>query len=563
MGKGNLRAILLHLLLIVGFVDFSVAEIRFNEVMIDPVGGNQSNSFLEFYVSTSDSISIRGYRIEFDGAAHWLIRDIPDWNIGNGYLLMFPGSYPRTGGRYDTLIPPGVPRFTITSPYFGSGIINPTIPLWVKLFDSSSVIIDSIKTEPVFQRGYSAERVFTNLALGNSDWNWSANLDGTPGSRNSNTPPIVDLGITRCAFYPPPGNTRTPTFIVQIIGLGEYPVSSQLKLKFRRLPQQALIEYTGIAVPALAYRENWQVEIPANPVDSFFGWLGFQVELSQSDSIVNNDSLSGFAYHWSPVFPVFTERMARPALGQPAWFELFWQGERSAQFGSWKIVVNGDSILLPFHGNPFSSGTRFVVAASELPVEYGVNREQVVIPATWHEWGTRGADIELVAPWGEVIETLPFGTRYPIEPVQGVSFVRRSLSLPASSASNWYNSRDQWGAAPGRPDAPDSVIIDPIPVPSGNFALLQAKRFAPDGAAGLLPELLITVETTGGDWRFEILDMAGRRRWERKLRMNPGTHPVTWSGVDRSGEKVATGVYLVQAFWNDHRVFRSSCVVVR
>lgn len=105
----------------------------------------------------------------------------------------------------------------------------------------------------------------------------------------------------------------------------------------------------------------------------------------------------------------------------------------------------------------------------------------------------------------------------------------------------WSVSKDPSGASPGRPNS--------VRAPAGPEAqvTLAPNPFSPDGDGQedtVLIQFVVPADYVG--FRLTVFDLEGRTRAELGGdRLGPGPRRLFWDGVDRNGDIVATGIYLV------------------
>ncbi len=96
-------------------------------------------------------------------------------------------------------------------------------------------------------------------------------------------------------------------------------------------------------------------------------------------------------------------------------------------------------------------------------------------------------------------------------------------------------------------DASDSLfhVVNPnAAVGDGGPAVLALARPQPNPGPG--GSLLRFSLPAAGRARLEVLDLAGRRLWQRTAELGPGTHAVRWNGTTDAGARLESGLYFVR-----------------
>ncbi len=567
MNNRRKRLSLTFLFLIISLISLHTAvannQIEFSEVMYRPVGAHIYDQFVELVV-TADSISLRNVYLYCSNQIQNLIPENSNPVVHRGYVLLFCTGYTRVTGRYEEMIPDSVPRWYVNAPQLGDSGISMVHPDTMTLFDSTYQILAQTVTQFPCTNGHSLERKLLQAANVGLNWFISSNSDGTPGTRNSVSPPLHDIGVVSTVLSPLPGNTGNPVIRAELVGNGEFAVSSQCYARFRRFPVQAPLSTDTVSSVTLAYGASRLIDVLLPGLSSGpLGWIGYEVTVHVPDDNPGNDTLSGEGYLWHSITPLVTEWMCLPNSGEPQWLEFAWQGPEQAQFAGWKLRVGSYEMAVPFHDQNIATGSRFVLSAGTLPARYVADPHKVILIPSWHLWGTSGADVSFIAPWGQVVEQLPFTIGFPITPTTGRSLIRRNWNISASTISNWYLSADSLGASPTSVDAPETTI--PVPAPPSivsDNVKLETKRFAPQGVTGLKDKMVLSGQTTGGAIVTEIYDLSGLKRFKRIDTPPNGIFSLEWNGRDDGGALVATGVYIVLVSKNGSQLLRQSVVVV-
>ncbi len=171
-------------------------DIRISEVMSNPQGSEYENEFIEIFNASDHVMQINGWVLS-DGNGVDTISHLSgpiDIQPSRYALIMDPG-YNFSLGPYLGIVNDSLPIYTIsTDASFGSGgLSNTAESVVIRSPDSSSTSEMSwvISTE----NGHSWERVSVSSNDSLSSWLPSLDINGTPGIRNSVTPPLINLSL--------------------------------------------------------------------------------------------------------------------------------------------------------------------------------------------------------------------------------------------------------------------------------------------------------------------------------------------------------------------------------
>ena len=167
--------------------------------MFNPAGDENADEFIELVNNSTAVMDLSGWRVT-DGvdtdtvvALEQGLRALP----GQYVLILDPDYFEDSSTTYDGRVPESALVVTIDNSTFGSrGLLN-SGPETVSLIDRSGHSVSawtySIDNAP----GYSEEKILASAGDTVTNWQNSRVLHGTPGARNSVTPPDHDLAIAR------------------------------------------------------------------------------------------------------------------------------------------------------------------------------------------------------------------------------------------------------------------------------------------------------------------------------------------------------------------------------
>ena len=171
-------------------------DIRISEVMSNPQGSEYENEFIEVFNAADHVIQINGWILSDGNGVDTISHlsgptDIQPFHYA---LIMDPG-YDFLSGPYSDFLNDTIPIYTIsTDGSFGSGGLSNAGEL-VLIQSPDSSISSEMSWFSATDNGFSWERVSVNSEDSQSVWQQSLEINGTPGFRNSVTPPLINLSL--------------------------------------------------------------------------------------------------------------------------------------------------------------------------------------------------------------------------------------------------------------------------------------------------------------------------------------------------------------------------------
>ncbi len=201
-------------------------DLRISEVMANPQGSEYENEFIEVFNATDHVMQIKGWVLS-DGNGVDTISHLsgPIEIEPNGYALILDPGYNIDSGIYTEFLNDTLPIYTIsTDGSFGSGgLSNAGESVIIRSLDS--LVSSEMTWSSSTQNGYSWERVSVASVDSLSTWQPSLVINGTPGFRNSVTPPQINLGLIGISIEPP-AIASLVEITLQIQNLGENTVDA-------------------------------------------------------------------------------------------------------------------------------------------------------------------------------------------------------------------------------------------------------------------------------------------------------------------------------------------------
>jgi hypothetical protein len=518
-------------------------EIVINEFLFAPASGEAE--WIELWNCSSHSISLHGWKIM--DATHNPVRIASeDVTLAPGEYIVLASSLPLAA-RWEqltvrVLAVPGFPSLNNT----GDEII---------LCDSSGVTIDSVRYEASWnaKKSASVERRRPNQPFTQSNAGPALHPDGgTPGSRNSLTPPDFDLSLdaltaTATGFTVCVRNVgmRTPGTAEVICGCS----SSAGNTETRSVTFQAPAPEDSILL---------DFEMVCEGVVSTLAFL-----LCDQDTNPANDTLR---LELNP--PIrkgdiqFNEIMAAPLPGKAEWVELLNRGPYPLRLDGCSLAgapgSNGNRTLLALpRGLPLlpPDGYLLISSDSSVFVDWPDLRNEThciaaILGRSSLGLGNAGDEILLLDADGGTIDSIEYSETWHhplVSSVAGKSLELLHPALRAQGASAWTTCVHPSGGTPGRRNA---AWTDAGITAIGQEQLRCAPNpFSPDGD-GFEDHTIIswTLPASASLLRLRIYDAAGR--CIRTVLNNDlaGRKGMTvWDGLDDEGRRARIGLYVVLA----------------
>lgn len=194
--------------LVLSLTPGSVAEptaLVISEIMFNPDGDENAREFVEILNLSGAPASIEGCRIG-DGEAFDPIAPAvgSDWTVPDGgYAVIFDPDYFASGEPYSG-VPPNIALFTVTDKAIGLRGLSNSSPETVYLLSARGDTLSTVRYSVECPPGHSWERVLPRGGDGMENFRPSLEKEGTPGRRNSVTPPDRNpaLGSDSIRFDP-------------------------------------------------------------------------------------------------------------------------------------------------------------------------------------------------------------------------------------------------------------------------------------------------------------------------------------------------------------------------
>ncbi len=480
----------------------ALAGWRLNEVMINPLGPESSEEFVELYHAGSDSLPLAGWRLEESGAEDGLLADpATRYAPGSRVLLLDPGY----AGGFDSLLRDNTLVLPIDNSTFGNGGLSNSRAGDLRLLDPQGETRDRV-TWPAdgpagrsFERSLGGERPADCSAC----WNWSLHPGGSPGFRNSRLAGPHELHIAEVG---------SEGLLLRVTGVEGF--SGELRWV---LESGTRLEQSGLLQTSLAAGAEWSIPWPTLPRA---GLNHILLEARAGDE--SQEVLDSLLWRTASRPPLRLNEL-RPDDPRADWAELrsltgdslrlrglFLAGHRDT------VALGGEQAWLPPGSFLLAGG--FPEGASSLWSESA-------LPGLLSDEGL----LQLQVGDGRVLDEVRWRKG---EHPEG-------RSLERAPDGGWHFCLDRRGHTAGRAN---SLAL---PEGLGGFGIhLGRKRFRPSLGEVLRLELLFPQGHQPGILR--LYDSAGRER--RRLHRGAVLTPrawLSWDGRDEKGILLPPGLYLL------------------
>jgi len=522
------------------------------EIMYDPDGDESTDEFIEIYNDSTVPMNLDGWRVTDGSDTDRIVAAEGDLHAVPGqYVLILDPDYMEDGSTtYDGLVPENALIVTIDNSTFGSRGLSNSAAERVALIGphgETSAWTYTLGNAP----GYSDEKVFPTQ--GDSAANWADAIihNGTPGGRNSVTPPDHDLAVINMESVPPVVQVGDSfEILITVRNVGQLTSSDTLTLLERFTDTSSSDSLVPLRFwPIYSLPAGDSVGVAERlPLQSSLPRL-FVARLSGGDERDNNDQrMLTVSPEGVPGSVLVNEIMYQPEPGMSEWVELVNSSPASWNLSGWRFGDGtgiADStrrtllpdILLPPQGLAVLSADSTILFES-IPSAVPV----VVWNVSTITLNNNGDSLVLYDAQNVVVDRVDYRPSWG-SGMAGNSIERISPASPSNDPLNWASSLDSTGATPGRPNSralPESVA-------GASLLELVPNPFSPDGD-GVDDVLAVRFRLDHPDSRLNLKIFDVRGRMVRRLANNePAGYSGErlWDGRDGNGRDLPTGLYVV------------------
>ncbi|MBD3166178.1 hypothetical protein GF324_06250 [bacterium] len=508
--------------------------------MYNPAGSEYATEYVELLNPDDQSVDLNGWLISDGTAADTLVPLIPEGGLtlpAGGYALILDPDYLADGeGLYDAQIPPDALLLTVPDAAIASGGLSNSTAEMVSLLAPDGSVVSARTYLLGAGQGISEERVRPDDGDDDDNWRFST-PGGTPGYRNSVTPPPVDEGveIVRLQVVQDTDSLSSSglAWELAVFNRGDQ-ASGGNRLQIGLSEDDSWETYD---VPSLAFGDSVVFTETVTGI-VLGGSYTFIARLDRGDDNPSNDAdTASVLLPFLPGSVQVSEIMADPPDERPVeWVELY---ARNRDFSDidlqdWTLVDAAGTEgriaapLLPVHGS------YLVLSADSLPVlegELPIPRAPATSPPNLNN---AGDSLLLLDPTGRLIDAVVYH-----DAPTGHSMYRTRWSAPPLPY-DWLPTIGPSSSTPGR--APVSGLAD-------DSAGVEAR-----GTVTVEPNPIHPVEGTVFHFEFpadqvsvtlRLFDVNGRELGTLlDSRPFPGRSRFLWDGRTGVRRALPAGVYV-------------------
>lgn len=524
------------------------AQITFSEIMYDVATNEYHDEFVEvFNLSDQDSIDITGWTFSDSSG----IDNILPHRGGNkiaprGFAVILDGSYFNNSTTYDTLLADSLVILKIEDNSFGKSGLSNSKAEWLTIRNTTGQVLTEYRYSVGNTPGYSDEKI--DLDGKNDSLNWSDTKieGGTPGRRNSVSPPLYDFGFEENSLIMPViiFADDQVVFTLEMYNYGLRTVSDSLEvIVFSDINRDKTYQrndrlISHLRIPTIAQKIVFVWDNATAGEHQVVARLSFSMDevpendvISKTIRIIDRD----VSLHINEI-KFLTEK------DEPEWIELVNLSGEKVLLKDWSLAdlsdtVSIDSLIY------LDSGEFIVLSEDTLSEFYQLQIKKMVILNKFLTLNDQDDEIILIDPSGSWKEKV----RYERDWLEGEEFRSPSLErinplLYENKAENWGPCIDQVGATPGREN---SIFSELKKGETG--AMASPNPFSPN-ADGIDDVTIISGEIPEKSARIkaEVFDTHGRLIQTLKdNRFSGSQFNLVWDGRDGKGRIARIGIYII------------------
>lgn len=541
----------LRLLLIglIGFLPLQMqAAIVLSEIMFDPEGEEASDEFLELYNDAALPVQLTGWTISDGEGTDTLI------SAGQGlivaprqYVLVLDSDYIADGSvTYDGLVPEDALIVTISTNTFCSRGFSNSSSETITLRNSTGTLISEYSYTTGNESGHSDEKIRLGGDNDSTNWQNSESTHGTPGFRNSVTPPDRDIAILGMRSEPdfPAVGTQYRLELL-IMNLGLQALSSDIILQADSTGSGDYYFEQAYEIPTISAGDSTTTTDTLRMPLTGIQRLRAKLEIVDDDT-TNNSLTVVVSSEVSETGLRVNEIQYTPLTGRAEWVEVGIVGTtplstRGMEFSdgqgvadTTKRVQMPDWVLLPEELAIIAFDSTVIL--ENIPLDAKV----AVFSSSDITLNNNGDSLIIFAPDNDIVDRVDYRPNWG-DDEEGISLERVSISSSSNDHANWGSCVVPNGSTPGSVNSrsisnsnrPTTLSVSPSP-------------FTPNGdGIDEVTEIRFTTENLNGTSALKIFDVRGRlvRRLNSVQQGNTGS--VLWDGHRDNGEMATTARYIV------------------
>lgn len=308
-----------------------------SEIMFNPDGDENAREFVEIANLSTEPCSLQGCEIGDTGASEAIVpAQDGGWMVpAGGFALILDPDYFTTGEPYPS-IPPGTPLFTVPGSTLGSRGLSNSSSEPVALISSGGDTLSVVRYSAACPAGHSWERILPEGTGDSTNFAVSLATDGTPGFRNSVTPPDHNPALAASSLAPASTTLRmggTADVLVSCRNAGLETISDiRVRVWLEPDTPAGVVEFPDDILPG-ADAPAVRLTLPALPggISTLAAAIGNETAHTADDTLRLEIAVPVPAGTVS-----LNEFMAAPATGAE-WIELFNTGAFPVALRGWTV----------------------------------------------------------------------------------------------------------------------------------------------------------------------------------------------------------------------------------
>jgi hypothetical protein len=516
--------------------------------MFDVATNEYHDEFIEiFNLSYLDSVEITGWTFSDSSGIdnilpHWGGNKIPP----RRFALILDGSYFGNSMTYDSLLADSLIILKIGDNSFGKNGLSNSAAEQLTIRDSTGNLVAeyiySIGNKP----GYSDEKIHLDDTIDSLNWSDSKIEGGTPGSKNSISPPVYDFGFNENSFIFPVVLIANETilFSLELFQYSTKQINESIDIFiFSDLNTDGIYQSEDLLIA--------QLEVPTITQNIIIEWtyppagehkIVALLYFKKDEIPENNLTSRTIRILEQEVSLHINEIKFLTEDNEPEWIELANLSKESIFLKDWAVADLTDTTAIdsPIYLKP---GEFLVLSEDTLSELYRLKMEKFIILDKFPTLNDHEDEIILLNPTGSWIERLKYSRQW----LEGEDYKLPSLErinpiLYENIAENWGPCVNSIGATPGEQNSIFSELEK-----GASDLTASPNPFSPDLdgyddvtiISGRIPE-------TSARIKAEIYDVRGRLIRILKDNRFSGSHfNLVWDGRENSGRIARIGIYII------------------
>jgi flagellar hook assembly protein FlgD len=516
--------------------------------MFDVATNEYHDEFIEiFNLSYFDTVDCTGWTFSDSSGVDSIVPHRGGNKIApRNFALLLDGSYFNNSATYDSLLADSLIILKTEDNSFGKNGLANSKAEWLTIRDSNGRVVTEYTYSIGNKPGYSDEKIDLDETIDSLNWSDSKLAGGTPGRRNSVSPPLYDFGFGQNSLVFPiilfAGDKMV--FTLEIFNFGVKSASDSLEIiVFSDLNKDMIYQIDDQLI------SNRKVPTTAQKI--FFEWDNMpagehqvvaQLYFSKDEDLENNLISKTIRIIERDVSLHINEIKFLSGDKEPEWIELINLSDEKVLLKDWSLADLSDTVSID--SQIFLESGKFIVLSEDTLSEfYKLEIEKILILSKFPTLNDQEDEIILMDPTGSWKERV----RYEREWLEGEDFRLPSLErihplLYENKAENWGPCINQIGATPGQQNSIFSELTTEI-----REANVSPNPFSPN-SDGLDDVTIISgqIPESSARIKVEVYDTRGRLIQTLKDNRFSGSHfNLVWDGRDRDGRIARIGIYII------------------